>query len=80
MTHKSVEEFKVTTIEVAGIGPAFKALRLPFGKESRSNSTSDAYVMPMGFIELDDDKEDVLGCFFWTRVEGCIEDKDIKLI
>lgn len=36
MTHKSVEEFNVTTIEVAGIGPAFKALRLPFGKECRS--------------------------------------------
>lgn len=31
-------KFKVQLIEVAGFAPALKALRLPFGKECRSNS------------------------------------------
>lgn len=34
--HKSVKEFKVDTIEVAGFVSAFKALRLPYGREERS--------------------------------------------
>ena len=34
--HKSVEEFSVRTLEVGGFGAALQALRLPFGKESRS--------------------------------------------
>ena len=38
---KSVYGFKVTTIEVAGLAGALKALRLPFGKECRS--TIDTY-------------------------------------
>lgn len=33
---KSIEEFRVKTLEVAGLGSALKALRLPFGKECRS--------------------------------------------
>lgn len=34
--HKSVEEFSVKTIEIGGLGAALQALRLPFGKEARS--------------------------------------------
>lgn len=34
--HKSVEEFSVKTLEIAGLGAALQALRLPFGKEARS--------------------------------------------
>lgn len=34
--HKSVVEFTIDTIEVGGLGAALKALRLPFGKEPRS--------------------------------------------
>jgi hypothetical protein len=37
---KSVEEFKVKTIEVAGLAGALQALRLPFGKECRSYTFS----------------------------------------
>ena len=33
---KSVDEFGVETLEIAGIGSALKALRLPFGKDARS--------------------------------------------
>ena len=33
---KSVEEFSVETLEISGFVGAFKALRLPFGKEARS--------------------------------------------
>lgn len=36
---KSVDEFSVTTLEIAGLGGALEALRLPFGKESRSGYT-----------------------------------------
>ncbi len=36
MTHESVDKFKVTTLEVAGLGASLQALRLPFGKEARS--------------------------------------------
>jgi len=36
MKHKSVEEFSVKTLEFAGLGAALQALRLPFGKDSRS--------------------------------------------
>lgn len=35
--HKSVEEFSVKTLEIAGLGAALQALRLPFGKEARSD-------------------------------------------
>lgn len=43
---KSVEEFKVKTIEVAGLGSALQALRLPFGKETRSVITDSFSVHP----------------------------------
>lgn len=33
---KSVEQFDIKTLEVAGLGSALQALRLPFGKECRS--------------------------------------------
>ena len=35
--HKSVEEFSVRTVEIGGIGAALYALRLPYGKEARSD-------------------------------------------
>lgn len=34
--HKSVEEFSVKTLEIGGLGAALQALRLPFGKDVRS--------------------------------------------
>lgn len=34
--YKSVEEFSITTLEIGGVGAALQALRLPFGKETRS--------------------------------------------
>ena len=34
--HKSVEEFSVSTIQIAGFVGVLQALRLPFGKEPRS--------------------------------------------
>ena len=37
--HDSVEKFSVELIEFGGLGAALKALRLPFGKESRSASS-----------------------------------------
>ena len=36
--HKSVEEFSVKILEIGGFGAAFHALRLPFGKECRSEA------------------------------------------
>lgn len=38
MTHKSVEDFSVRTVEFGGFIGALSALRLPFGKEARSKS------------------------------------------
>lgn len=37
MEHKSVEEFSVKTLELGGLGAALQALRLPYGKETRSD-------------------------------------------
>ena len=34
--HKSVENFRIRTLEIAGLAGALQALRLPFGKECRS--------------------------------------------
>lgn len=42
-THKSVEEFSVELLEVAGLGAALRALRLPFGKEARSRVLPSSY-------------------------------------
>ena len=39
--HKSVEDFKIETIEVAGLAGALEALRLPYGGECRSIITID---------------------------------------
>lgn len=36
MEHRSVEEFSVKTLEIGGFAAALQALRLPFGKETRS--------------------------------------------
>lgn len=37
MNHKSVEEFKIKTLEFGGLCAALQALRFPFGKEWRSS-------------------------------------------
>lgn len=41
MGHKSVEEFKVETVEVGGFVGAFSALHLPFGKDCASIAGSE---------------------------------------
>ena len=35
--HDSVEKFEINTVEIGGLGAALTALRLPFGKECRSD-------------------------------------------
>ncbi len=42
MKHESVEQFKVKTLECGGFVSAFKALHLPFGKESKEEIDSFA--------------------------------------
>lgn len=72
MMHKSVEDFNIKLLEIAGIGSALQALRLPFGKECRSN-ISDAILG-----QVDDNLPE--GIWFCTGMQGCIERNDIKLI
>lgn len=43
----SVEQFSVKTLEIAGLGSALQALRLPFGKECRSSVYTNANQMPV---------------------------------
>lgn len=43
---KSVEQFSVKTLEIAGLGSALQALRLPFGKEARSIISTNCIVHP----------------------------------
>lgn len=43
---KSVDEFSVETLEVAGFGSALRALRLPFGKEARSIVSTNCTMHP----------------------------------
>ena len=61
--HKSVEEFKVETLEVGGLVAALQALRLPYGKEALSKENYDfqVYSLPSndkiyevdGVVEID---------------------------
>lgn len=46
MMHKSVEEFSVETIEIGGLGAAFRALRLPFGNDAISLSGNEIKFLP----------------------------------
>lgn len=43
---KSIEQFSVKTLEIAGLGSALQALRLPFGKEARSIISTNCIVHP----------------------------------
>lgn len=69
---KSVDEFSVETLEVAGLGSVLRALRLPFGKEARSivstnytvhpnsianNETWDAFLLQQNILLHPKDKE-----------------------
>lgn len=76
MMHKSVEEFYVETIETGGLGAALNALRLPFGKESRSivDNQGASFTPVMG---------DSSGNYYRGRSTSSIvlvAEKDIKLI
>lgn len=76
MGHRSVEEFSVKTLEIGGLGAALNALRLPFGKECRSeilysyaprySKLSDNIVMDSGDVE------------YKTKIVP--NDNDVKLI
>lgn len=70
--HKSVEEFSVRTLEIGGLGAALKALRLPFGKDARSD-IADAVC-----ATLDDTNPE--GIFFCTGMQGRANHDDLKLI
>ena len=68
--HKSVEEFSVETLEVGGLWPAMKALRLPFGKEARST-----------FVRPDNDTvSGIDGITASYKGLLCADYEDIKLI
>ena len=66
MTHKSVEEFAVRTIQIAGFVGALQALRLPFGKEPRSEATHE-------FTKWNDHS-------FTNNVSVNIDENDLKLL
>ena len=68
MIHKSVEEFRVRTLEIGGLGAALKALRLPFGKDVRSSIHSH--------IEDHDEIKNALR----YRIEMFVDERDSKLI
>lgn len=61
--HKSVEEFSVKTIQIAGFCAAFQALRLPFGKEPRSETrhsfTQWSNLSFTNNVSVDIDEEDM---------------------
>ena len=69
---KSVEEFNVKTIEVAGLAGALQALRLPFGKECRS--TVNTFDETFSFPEM----ENYIGIRFVSTV--LIHNKDKELL
>jgi hypothetical protein len=64
--HKSVEEFSVNTLQVAGFCAALQALRLPFSKEARSETYHE-------FTQWNDRS-------FTNNVSVDIDDGDMKLI
>lgn len=66
--HKSVEEFSVKTLEVGGLGAALQALRLPFGKCTRS--------IVYSHVEQHSEVPNA----FRFRSEVYPDDKDLKLL
>ena len=66
MTHKSVNEFAVRTIQIAGFVGALQALRLPFGKDPRSEATHE-------FTKWNDHS-------FTNNVSVNFDENDLKLL
>lgn len=75
-TFRSVEDFFVEMLEIGGLGAALKALRLPFGKECRSEISND--------IIIDDHYVDYIDGSaarnFIYKIDGCVDKSDIKLL
>lgn len=67
-------KFKVELIEVAGFAPALKALRLPFGKECRSE-THIRIASDVGYY-INHPNEN----FLEIREQFLLDDNDIKLL
>ena len=72
--YKSVEEFSVRTLEFGGLGAALQALRLPFGKDVRSYSSS--YCEEYPFRSGDGGKEMFKYSVYISPVDG----KDVQLL
>lgn len=70
--HKSVEEFSVNLLELGGLGAALQALRLPFGKEARSEVSKPI----VGFACPDQPEAE----FFCTGLVGKFNPDDKKLL
>mgnify|MGYP003291624341 CR=1 FL=1 len=63
-------KIKIETLEIAGFASALQALRLPFGKECRSEITNDFY----GWVDDPEIKS-------WRfESSGIINEKDLKLM
>lgn len=65
-----MSKFSIKTLEIAGFASALQALRLPFGKECRSNIHTSSY----GWSN----KEDVKSVFYKYAIE--IDPKDLQLM
>ena len=76
---KSVEEFRVKTLEIAGLAGALQALRLPFGKECRSYTfASKETYSPAIEQTLPEDTSCYDGITFTTQI--LLHSKDRELI
>ena len=73
--HKSVEEFSIKTLEIGGLGAALQALRLPFGKECRSEVRGN-----FGISEFMLEKDDVFHKIYSNGSSVFVHPDDVKLI
>lgn len=74
----SVDNFQVKTLEIAGLGSALKALRLPFGKECRSLANNAVQAFSPALVQ----PEPGSGYYDGIRIisEILLHDKDKELI
>lgn len=72
MEHKSVEEFSVKTLELGGLGAALQALRLPYGKETRSDCLF--YYRNPSYTPADDDRSLIA---YGERIWLCPKDSSL---
>lgn len=74
----SVDNFQVKTLEIAGLGSALKALRLPFGKECRSLANNAVQAFSPALVQPEPNS----GYYDGIRVisEILLHDKDKELI